>query len=166
MCATWLAGTAFPSLAHFRQLGSSTSLCLLMVFQIGDLYQARHGCSVFCRVCSRSARTMLDRSMKTITYSFWISESEADVPKISWLLKARYRSQPRAFVSRELPSRLQLETAMFLHRDRSALSKALATSANSGLAESCKARFLGWLTMMSWPRTSTDKSISCCSKSS
>ena len=43
----------FPSLAHFRQLGSSMSLCLLIVFQIGDLYQARHGHSALRLLCSR-----------------------------------------------------------------------------------------------------------------
>jgi len=33
----------FPFAGTFETLGSSTSLCLLMVFQIGDLYQERHG---------------------------------------------------------------------------------------------------------------------------
>ena len=32
----------FPFAGTFETLGSSTSLCLLMVFQIGDLYQERH----------------------------------------------------------------------------------------------------------------------------
>ena len=41
MCATLVAGTVFPSLAHFRQLASSTSLCRLIAFQIGDLYHER-----------------------------------------------------------------------------------------------------------------------------
>ena len=58
-----------PSCAHCRQLGSCDRRCLLIAFQTGDLYHARHDCSGLSCLARRApraaARSMPNRGMQT-----------------------------------------------------------------------------------------------------
>src|SRR6476646_9720662 len=46
-------------MAHFRQRGSSASLCLLIDFHVGDLHQERHGGSTLRLVSCHRSRSMV-----------------------------------------------------------------------------------------------------------